>query len=133
MAFKVPEQFRSSVGIGVFGRPGEPHGAFVCESPDKGRVTKTMLTIIASAGDPSIGVEWEHVSAKASKNIGGKVKYMIPTWDEMCYVKSLFWDPEDCVMQLHPPESEYVNYNEAVLHLWRPIGVEIPQPPKICV
>ena len=34
------------------------------------------------------------------------------------------------VMQYHPAKSEYVNLYENRLHLWRPVGVEIPTPPK---
>jgi len=48
-------------------------------------------------------------------------------------IKSLFWDEEDCVMQLHPPKARYVNDNKYVLHLWRPTGLEIPEPPLILV
>lgn len=48
----------------------------------------------------------------------------------MCLVKSIFWDDEDAVMQLHPPRSEWVNNHRYCLHLWRPVGVEIPLPPS---
>lgn len=44
----------------------------------------------------------------------------LPKWDEMCYVKDLFWDDEEMVVQIHPKKSEYVNMTEA-LHLWRPV------------
>ena len=37
--------------------------------------------------------------------------------------KALFWDEDDCVIQYHPPRSEYVNNHQNCLHLWRPIGV----------
>jgi hypothetical protein len=47
----------------------------------------------------------------------------------MCFVKDLFWDDEDCVMQLHPKKSEYVNNSPFCLHLWRPINAIIPTPP----
>jgi hypothetical protein len=51
----------------------------------------------------------------------------------MCYVKSLFWDDEEAVMQLHPPKSEWVNNHPYALHLWRPIGATIPLPPSVLV
>jgi hypothetical protein len=51
----------------------------------------------------------------------------------MAYVKDLCWDAEDVVMQLHPRKSEYVNNHPHVLHLWRPVDVEIPTPPSIFV
>jgi hypothetical protein len=51
----------------------------------------------------------------------------------MCFVKDLFWEPEDCVMQLHPRRSEYINNHPYVLHLWRPVRDRIPEPPSIYV
>lgn len=73
----------------------------------------------------SDGIGWEHVSVSVSGRC--------PTWEEMCYVKSVFWDPEDVVLQYHPRESDYVNNHPYCLHLWRPIGVVIPTPPSIAV
>ena len=52
-----------------------------------------------------------------------------PTWEEMSMVKSMFWNSEDRVVQFHPPESEHINNHANCLHLWRPVGVEIPAPP----
>ena len=43
----------------------------------------------------------------------------LPTWQEMCEAKDIFWDDEEEVVQIHPKKSEYVNLVEA-LHLWRP-------------
>jgi hypothetical protein len=65
---------------------------------------------------------WEHVSVSTADRC--------PTWDEMCQVKAIFWDPEDCVLQFHPPKSEYVNCHPYCLHLWREIGVEVNLPPS---
>ena len=55
---------------------------------------------------------WEHVSVKLFAR-------RLPTWDEMCEVKDIFWDAEEEVVQMHPKKSEYINFVEA-LHLWRP-------------
>jgi hypothetical protein len=68
----------------------------------------------------SVGYGWEHVSVSYPDRC--------PTWDEMCAVKALFWEPEDCVMQLHPPKSEWVSHHPYTLHLWKPVGLEIPRP-----
>ena len=73
----------------------------------------------------SWGGGWEHIS------VGYKNR--TPTWDEMCIVKDIFFDEEECVVQYHPPKSEYVNNHPYVLHLWKPIGIKIPMPPKIMV
>ncbi|WP_456797599.1 DUF7694 domain-containing protein [Bradyrhizobium sp. USDA 4473] len=52
-----------------------------------------------------------------------------PNWEEMCFVKDLFWNEEECVMQLHPPHSQYVNNSRYCLHLWKPTHRDIPMPP----
>lgn len=74
---------------------------------------------------------WEHVSLQVSK-IDEKTT-RCPTWEEMCYIKDLFWDETDCVVQYHPAKNEYVNRHPFVLHLWRPTTQVIPIPPKILV
>jgi hypothetical protein len=91
-------------------------GAFDIFGPKGGR-----LHIISSG--PDTGTGWEHVSVS--------IMHRIPNWEEMCYVKDLFWDDEDCVVQFHPPKSQYVNYHPTCLHLWKSVGMlEIVPPPK---
>lgn len=70
----------------------------------------------------SNGGGWEHVSVS--------IKGRCPRWQEMCFIKQLFWEDEEEVIQYHPKKSEYVNLHPYCLHLWRPIGVELPTPPK---
>jgi len=65
------------------------------------------LRVIASAAGG-----WEHVSVS--------LRTRCPTWEEMCYVKGIFFGEEETVMQLHPPKSQYVNHHPYCLHLWRP-------------
>lgn len=79
----------------------------------------------------SDGMDWEHVSITVMKK--NKQADRTPTWAEMCWLKDLFWDKEDCVMQLHPPESEYVSTHDFCLHLWKPIGEKIPMPNSLMV
>lgn len=62
---------------------------------------------------------WEHVS------VSPKHKYNIPTWNDMCVLKDIFFDDEEEVYQIHPKKSEYVNLSENCLHLWKPIGHEL--------
>ena len=64
----------------------------------------------------SEGMGWDHVSVSLPTRC--------PTWDEMCFVKTVFFDDEEVVMQLHPPRSEYVNNFPFCLHLWRPQSTE---------
>jgi hypothetical protein len=82
-------------------------------------------TLIVVASD---GGGWEHVSV----SIMGKPN-QTPTWEMMCFVKDLFWDDEDVVMQFHPPKSQYVDNHPGCLHMWRPIGKEVLIPPSIFV
>lgn len=56
-----------------------------------------------------------------------------PSWEQMCTIKEAFWKDDECCMQLHPPKSNYVNNHPYCLHIWRPINVEIPQPPSVMV
>lgn len=81
------------------------------------------IKAFAIAGD---GEGWEHVSVHMIKH--GKT--CTPSWSDMCKIKSMFWGAEDCVIQYHPPKSEYVNNHKNCLHLWRPIGVAIQMPPS---
>jgi len=55
---------------------------------------------------------WEHVSVEL-------LKRRLPTWEEMAYIKDIFFYPEEEAVQIHPKASEYVNITEA-LHIWRP-------------
>lgn len=116
MAFKVPEQYRVKNGaMGSDASIGNS-GLFLIKT------LKLPQQIRCIASD---GMGWEHISVSLHNRC--------PTWEEMCFIKGLFWDEDDCVMQLHPPKSEYVNNHPYCLHLWRPINSAIPVPPKILV
>lgn len=117
--FHVPEKYRLETGRMRSNASFGNNGAFRIPSP-LGRV----LVIIASDG-----MGWEHVSIHAER---GK-ELATPYWNEMSFVKDLFWDDEDVVMQLHPKKTEYVNNHPNTLHLWRPVTTEIPTPPSILV
>ncbi len=73
----------------------------------------------------SWGMGWDHASVSLPNRC--------PTWDEMCFVKALFFEPEECVVEFHPPASRYVNNHPYCLHLWRCQTAEQPQPPEILV
>lgn len=90
------------------------------------------LFAIASLGDnEGENGGWEHVSARALDPVFHKER--APNWAEMCFLKDLFWDAEECVVQFHPPKSEYVNWHGCVLHLWKWRQGEFPRPPRILV
>ncbi len=120
MAFRVPDQFRVTRGRLGTERGSGNNGAFVLPAPPRS-LSNARLHCIAT---DNFG--WEHVSVTLSAP-------RIPTWAEMCYVKSVFWEPEDTVLQIHPAESEYVDLHPHCLHLWRPIGTSFPVPPTFLV
>lgn len=64
---------------------------------------------------------WEHVSVSYSRRC--------PTWEEMCRVKDMFWNEDECVIEYHPPKSEYINRHPYCLHLWRKCGENFETPP----
>ncbi len=109
-----PEQYRDNRMSGY-----NEDGYF--QLPRQGKTGK-FFSVIASTG-----LGWDHVS------ITIPTERRCPTWEEMCYIKSMFWTDEDAVMQIHPPKSEWVNNHPYCLHLWRPQHENIPLPDSIMV
>jgi len=68
------------------------------------------------------GEPWEHVSVS--------IQHRCPSWNEMSYIKRLFWQDWEIVIQIHPPEDDYVNAHDYCLHLWKPVRTKIPLPPR---
>jgi hypothetical protein len=117
--------FCAVVEAGRIGR-GERGGLFSFSSPHTGA---TLRVVVCNAElherVAKVSEGWDHVSVSRIDKT--------PTWEEMCFVKDLFFDADECVMQLHPPKSEYVNNHPHCLHLWRPGRTPMPMPPKVCV
>jgi len=101
---------------GFASKTGDMHGLFSVMGP-KG----TELGIMSS-GSGAEAESWEHVSVSTARRT--------PNWDEMCWVKKAFWRDDECVVQFHPPESDYVSHHPHCLHMWRKIGFEFPLPPS---
>lgn len=118
MSFHAPEQYRLRSGpFKSSATLNGNNGAFFIPT----RTGQSPLKVIASDSGG-----WDHVSVS--------LPTACPTWEQMCKVKALFWDDEDCVMQLHPPRSQWVNNHSFCLHLWRPQdGQAIPTPPQYMV
>jgi len=114
--FHVPEKYRIKTGRLGSSESFGNNGYF--QIPTKPGASP--LAVIASDGG-----YWEHVSVS--------YPHKTPSWDDMCFIKQLFWDADDVVIQFHPAEKDYVNHHKYCLHLWRPIGVAIPTPPPIFV
>lgn len=125
MAFHVPNQHRIRVHprLGSSDADGN-NGAF--EIPHNG---VTFFVIASDGEDLEAPNQWEHVSVHVREGERPRT----PTWDEMCVIKALFWDADDCVIQFHPPRSQYVNRHPHVLHLWRSLNYRQPMPPKVLV
>ena len=115
--FKCPEKYRQAeMEVSVYGCNGDSgNGCFMATGP----VHRELFMIASNGG------EWEHLSVHIVKRPS-----MAPTWGEMCFVKDLFWGPEDEVIQFHPRKSEYVNMHQGTLHLWRSTVHEFVTPPS---
>ena len=108
------ERYRVKTGERASSRFDGNNGAFVITHRG------AQLAIIASDG-----FGWDHVSVS--------LKDRCPTWDEMCHVKDLFFEPEESAVQFHPPRSVYRNHHVYCLHLWRPQSGELLLPNAILV
>jgi hypothetical protein len=101
------------------------NGAFLISFTDqKGKLHR--LGCIASDQEG-----WEHVSV--TNQTHPKSHLVCPSWEMMCRVKRAFWDNEETVIEYHVPMSEWINDHPGCLHLWKPIGLEIPRPPALFV
>ena len=101
-------------------RFGDDYGAFWIPGP-----CGMDLKVIASSGSAHEEIPWEHVSVS--------LKNRCPNWQEMCFIKDLFWAPDEVVMQLHVAAQNHINVHNFCLHLWRPLKADIPLPPRIAV
>lgn len=91
------------------------------------KINDYTIRIISSGDD--LDSTWEHVSVSKYK---GRKNYM-PTWEDMCGVKGLFWSDDETVIQFHPKKSEYVNCHPKTLHLWKRVDQDHELPPSILV
>lgn len=120
---KAPENFRLRKGLMASNSSYGNNGVFIIPHY---KISNYYFNCIVSDGDG-----WQHVSITLSST-ERKVE-RCPTWEEMCYIKSIFWHDEETVMQLHPPKSEWVNNHNYCLHLWKPDNKEIPLPNSLMV
>lgn len=102
-------------------KEGDPFGVFYIENAG------TAFIIIFDNGSES---GWEHASMRVKAPSGQE---RLANWSEMCWLKGLFWEDEECVAQIHPPKSEYINCHPYVLHLWKEVGKQFPRPPSLLV
>ena len=123
-SFGLTGVFRLSPPVGLYaGADGAPRAELTVIATDP---ASTPPAFADSRGLTDREMAWEHVSVS--------VRHLArtPTWEEMAWVKRLFWRADELVVEFHPPERAYVNNTEA-LHLWRDTraGVELPPPSLI--
>jgi hypothetical protein len=127
MAPDIPDEFRAWVG--AFEVPftitaGGAMGAVY-------RHTAMLRCIVSRGGAPEhVEIDpdanrWDHLSVSTPTRC--------PTWEEMEFLKRLFFERDECAMQLHVPPRDHVDNHPFCLHIWRPLDVEIPRPPSIMV
>ena len=68
------------------------------------------LKVMASVDIDSRGHSWAHVSMSRAASL--------PTWADLRKVRDEFLPRDRAVVQVFPPEGEYVNMHPFVLHLW---------------
>ena len=115
---KMPEEYRHTHPIVKFVSNDQDGGFFIIPHYD---MRGYQFNVLANNGK-----EWEHVTVTVS--LAGSRPTFLPTWNDMCFIKNLFWDEEETAMQLHPPKSEYVNNHPFALHLWGRKQKDIPLP-----
>jgi hypothetical protein len=111
---KVPEEYRVKSGQLASTAEIGNNGCFLVP------FESYTFTVIVSDG-----MDFDHVSVSLNNRT--------PNWKEMCFIKELFFGKDDCVVQYHPSEGEYVNNHEHCLHLWKSQKVDMPVPPSILV
>lgn len=100
-----------------------PHGLY--ETPVEGSIEGAFQIMFGNKRLRVVsgcGKGWDHVSVSLA--------HRTPRWEEMNYIKGLFFEADELVIQFHPPKNAYVNYHKNVLHLWKPWGVDIELPPR---
>ncbi len=99
-------------------RNDEHNGCFVLQNPNG--VTHPELRIIATTDHG-----WDHVSVSTARRC--------PTWEEMAFVRDLFFEQSEVPVQFGPPRAVYVNVHPYCLHWWRNQIVAYELPPLYLV
>ena len=119
--FPHPDLEKWRMRVGPLGSDSSMGNTGAFEIPFHKTSSGGLLRVISSDG----GMGWEHVSVSCAGRC--------PTWEEMDFVKNVFWNEEETVVQYHPPRSKHVNYHPYCLHLWKKNGKEYELPPEMLV
>lgn len=109
-------------------KPGDRFGAFQLLYTSE--AASCGMLIIADDGS-----DWKAagLSGEPFEHVSVSLHERTPTWEELEYVRNIFWTNEETVMQLHVPAADHVNQQANTLHLWRPTKTPIPRPLQKCV
>ncbi len=113
MIKKLPEKyekFKQKHPFAYKSSYGDPQGFFRIPIGKK-----TLSVMVGSGGG------WDHVSVS--------LKHRCPTWEEMCFIKNIFFEKNELVIQFHPPEENYYSFHKYCLHMWKPWHQKIELPP----
>lgn len=126
---RFPEQFRftrkmmaekpflSSVTF-LLSEPGISKGSFaipiLLSTPPEAYLDDIYFWVTAE-----IEMGWEHACVIP-------ISPRWPTWQEMAYIKTLFWADDEVVIQFHPVQNQIAG----CIDLWRPIDGKFPLPPS---
>lgn len=109
---KTTDEIKGSVGFRIE-RSSEDGGLGIVQ---RGKLHASVIW--------SYGGGWDHVSVAPFR------PSYTPSWDDMCWIKDLFFYPDEWAVQFHPAKSKYVNFLPNCLHLWRPQTEAMPTPPQ---
>lgn len=115
MKFNDAEKYRKPHPLGFPHGKGDDFGWF--EVPTK---SGRLFVMVAPSDE-----EWQHVSVSK--------KERTPTWEEMSFIKNLFFDDEDICVSFFPAKSQYVNLAKNCLHIWRNTRIPFPTPPTYLI
>lgn len=115
---------------GAVSENGVTYGDFIIPSP---ATPRHCFFVVACDAEHPDSEGWEHVSIHKNIRVGkAGLQQGTPSWDEMCFIKSLFWDDSETVIQFHPEGKSYINIHGFTLHLWMHVdGHKLP--PSILV
>jgi hypothetical protein len=64
--------------------PWSAYGEFIVQGPCD---EKLCIVVSGADGDNTMAARWKHVSVSTRRRV--------PNWQEMCFVRDLFWEPEE--------------------------------------
>ena len=100
-------------------------------------IKKTPGIVIKKEGPDGFGgsvfpIEYKNGKVKVIKNIDKVLHFIFswgcgfehlsvstpiktPTWEQMCFMKDIFWGENEVCMQLHPKKEDYVNNMPSIM------------------